>query len=109
MSDRTAKIRALNDELRKNLTAGHAFITPGVAALGPEAVARLVQTIAVYDAFCQANDPHGEHDFGSFELDGTPLFFKIDYFDQAMEFHSPDRADPKLTRRVITVMLAEEY
>jgi Protein of unknown function (DUF3768) len=109
MSDSTAKIRALNDQLRKDLTAGHAFITPGVAALGPEAVARIVQTIAVYDAFCHANDPYGEHDFGSFEAEGETIFFNIDYYDQALEFHSPDPADPKVTRRVITVMLAEEY
>jgi len=109
MSDRIAKIRALNDELRNNLTAGHAFITPGVAALGPEAVSRIVQTLAVYHAFCQVNDPYGEHDFGSFEAEGETICFKIDYYDQAMEFHSPDPADPEVTRRVITVMLAEEY
>ncbi|HEV2593799.1 MAG TPA: DUF3768 domain-containing protein [Sphingomicrobium sp.] len=109
MSDRIAKLRALNDELRNNLTVGHAFITPGVTALGPEAVSRIVQTIAVYDAFCEANDPYGEHDFGSFEAEGETIFFKIDYYDQAMEFHSPDPADPEVTHRLITVMLAEEY
>jgi len=45
-------------------------MTPGIAALGPEAVARIVQTIAVFDDFCHANDPYQEHDFGSFEVDG---------------------------------------
>jgi hypothetical protein len=109
MSADTAKIRALNDELRRNFTAGHAFITPGVAALGPEAVARIVQTIGVYDAFCQANDPYGEHDFGSFEAEGESIFFKIDYYDLGLQFHSPDPADPNVTRRIVTIMLAEEY
>ena len=47
-----------------------AVITVGVAALGPAAVERIVKTIAVFDDFCHANDPHEEHDFGSFEADG---------------------------------------
>ena len=54
----TERIRALNDELRRNLPNGHAVMTPGIAALGPEAVARIVKTIAVYDDFCHANDPY---------------------------------------------------
>ena len=102
------RIRALNDELRHNLPLGHAVMTAGIAALGPEAVARIVKTIAVYDDFCQANDPYGEHDFGSFESDGTLIFFKIDYFDKDLNYHSPDPADPSVTERVITIMLAEE-
>jgi hypothetical protein len=83
--------------------------TPGVAALGAEAVARIVKTIAVYDDFCHANDPHGEHDFGSFEAEGSVIFFKIDYYDKTLSRHSPDPSDPSVTERVITVMLAEEY
>ena len=105
----TERIRALNDELRRKLPNGHAVMTAGIAALGPEAVARLVKTIAVYDEFCHANDPYGEHDFGSFEADGHVIFFKIDYFDRAQNAHSPDPSDPSVTERVITIMLAEEY
>jgi len=48
----TERIRALNDELRRNLPNGHAVITAGVAALGAEAVARIVKTVSVYDDFC---------------------------------------------------------
>jgi Protein of unknown function (DUF3768) len=60
MSD-TDRIRILNDELRQHLLGGGAVMTPGIAALGSEAVKRLVQTIATFDNFCTANDPHGEH------------------------------------------------
>jgi hypothetical protein len=105
----TARIRALNDELRRNLPNGHAVMTTGIAALGSEAVARIVKTIAVYDDFCHANDPYGEHDFGSFEAEGHLIYFKIDYYNKALTFHSPDPSDPSVTERVITIMLAEEY
>ena len=102
-------IRRLNDDLRRQLPLGHAVMTTGIAALGPESVARIVQTIAVFDDFCHANDPHQEHDFGSFEVDGKTIFFKIDYYDKSLTMHSPDPADPSVTERVITIMLAEEY
>jgi hypothetical protein len=109
MTSKTEAIRTLNDELRQNLSAGTALITAGIAALGAEAVARIVKTIAVYDDFCHANDPYEEHDFGSFEVDGHKLFFKIDYYDKTRSCHSPDPADPSVTERVITIMFAEEY
>lgn len=109
MSMDTDRIRTLNDKLRRNLLGGKAVMTPGIAALGAEAIQRLVQTIAVFDDFCTANDPHGEHDFGAFDFDGVEIFFKIDYFDKDFQFRSPDPGDPAVTERVITLMLAEEY
>jgi hypothetical protein len=105
----TDRIRTLNDDLRRNLLNAHAVMTNGVAALGPDAVARIMKTIEVFDDFCHANDPHQEHDFGSFDADGHTIFFKIDYYDSTLSRHSPDPADPTVTERVITIMLAEEY
>jgi hypothetical protein len=72
-------------------------------------VARIIKTIEVYDNFCHANDPHEEHDFGAFEADGHAIFFKIDYFDPTLTVHSSDPSDPDITKRVITIMLADEY
>ena len=99
------RIRALNDELRQHLIGGLAVITPGVAALGPDAVERIVKTIAVFDDFCHQNDPHEEHDFGSFDVDGHEILFKIDLYEE------PDVKDanrePVITR-VLTLMSAEE-
>ena len=70
-------------------------MTTGIAALGAEAVARIVKTIEFYDDFCHANDPYEEHDFGSFEF-----FFKIDYFVKDLAQHSPDPSDPASYRKV---------
>jgi hypothetical protein len=105
----TGTIRRLNDELRRNPQRGIAVITPGIAALGQDVVQRVFRTIAVYDEFCRENDPYGEHDFGTFETNGQKVLFKIDYYDQALNMHSSDPADPTITKRVITIMLAAEY
>jgi hypothetical protein len=109
MSSRTEQICALNDELRHTLTTGLVVITPGIAALGPESVQRIIKTVSVYNDFCRANDPHEEHDFGAFEANGKTIFFKIDYYDNSLSHYSPDPADPSVTRRVITILLSEEY
>jgi hypothetical protein len=108
-TSKTDQIRALNDDVRQHLNVGTAVVTLGIAALGQEAVDRIVKTIAVCDDFCHANDPYEEHDFGAFEADGHKIFFKIDYYDKDLTYHSPDPADPNVTERVITVMLADEY
>jgi hypothetical protein len=111
MTRSSETIRALNDDLRRQLSTKRelAFLTPGIAALGPEAVERIVTTLTTYDDFCQENDPYSEHDFGSFEADGKLIFFKIDYYDTTLTFHSPDPSNPAVTRRVLTIMLADEY
>src|SRR5258708_6561243 len=103
MDPRTQRIGALNDELRQNMAAGVAVMTPGVAALGREAVDRIVKTVAVFDDFCHANDPHEEHDFGSFEAEGHTIFFKIDYFDRNLKYLSPHPTHPSAPPRLITV------
>lgn len=56
--------------------------------------------VHLHDILCEIDD-----DFGAFEYEGVPVYFKIDYFDK----DSPDPADPAVTERVITLMLATEY
>lgn len=109
MNAQTARIRELNDNLRKNLTGGHVLMTPGIAALGPESVERVVKAITVFDDFCNENDPFSEHDFGALDVDGKRIFFKIDAYDKTFSFASPDPTNPAVTERVITLMLADEY
>jgi hypothetical protein len=109
MNTKTTRIQQLNDEFRQRLTGGIAVMTPGVAALGPTAVERIVKTVQVFDDFTHASDPWSEHDFGALDADGEKIFFKIDYFDKGLKAHSPDPSNPAVTERVLTLMLASEY
>jgi hypothetical protein len=102
-------IRALNDAFRTTMTGGKVFMTAGVDALPSDVKAMVIRRVATFADFTPDNDPHGEHDFGSFEVGGRKFFFKIDYFDNELEFGSDDPADPSKTTRVLTIMLASEY
>jgi hypothetical protein len=103
------KIRALNDAFRKSMSGGRVMMTAGVDALPSDVKAMVIRRVATFADFSADNDPHGEHDFGNFMLAGRKFYFKIDYYDAAMEFGSEDPADPSKTTRVLTIMLASEY
>jgi len=107
--DRTARIRLLNDLLRTTFHGGRIMMTSGVAALEAEVRAAALEKLRTFAAFTEDNDPHGEHDFGDFTVEGVKFFFKFDYYDLRMEFGSEDPGDPTKTTRVLTLMLAEEY
>ena len=105
-------IAELNDAFRRNLSGDDVhfvYLTRGVSDLHFSAQMEIVRRVRAFDAFGPNNDPHGEHDFGSFEYAGQSIFWKIDYYDTEMQRGSPDPADPAVTRRVLTIMLAEEY
>ena len=103
------KIRALNDAFRTTMTGGRVMMTAGVDALRSDVKAMVIRRVATFSEFTPDNDPHGEHDFGSFELGGRKFFFKVDYYDPTLTYGSEDPADPAKTTRVMTIMLAEEY
>ncbi len=104
-----SRIRALNDDLRRSLGGGVLMMTAGVIALGRTKQIAILDAVAAFDGFDADNDPYGEHDFGALTVDGERLFWKIDYYDRAVTGHSPDPADPSVTTRMLTIMLAEEY
>jgi hypothetical protein len=103
------RIRELNDRFRTTMTGGQVLLTAGVSALPSDVKAIVIRRVATFSDFNADNDPHQEHDFGSFTLAGRKFFWKIDYLDAKMEFGSEDPADPSKTTRVLTIMLAGEY
>jgi|SRR5208337_4346531 len=103
------RIRELNDELRTTGIGGKMYLTRGMWAMGSDFVAHAVSAVRAFNAFTNDNDPWQEHDCATLDVDGETVIFKIDYYDVNMEYGSPDAADPNVTRRVLTIMLAEEY
>lgn len=109
MVSKVAAIRDLNDAFRRSFLGGRVMVTTAVDSL--DAVERFALLLAVrrFDSFDAGNVPHGEHDFGSIDLHGVRFFWKIDCYDRACEYASPDAGDPAVTARVLTIMRADEY
>jgi hypothetical protein len=108
-SDHSRQIAALNDAFRTSFNGGILVLTAGIQALPEEVQVEILYKVRTFDDFTPDNDPHGEHDFGSLTVRGHRVFFKIDYYDLSMEYHSENAADSTVTQRVLTVMLAGEY
>jgi hypothetical protein len=109
-ADKGARIRALNDQLRRYLIGGHVYLSHGVKALGQTEIETLMRAIAEFDDFDDGNDPFGEHDFGAVEVEGQRYFFKIDYYaDADFSAGTEDASDPDRCTRVLTVMHPAEY
>lgn len=106
---RAALIRQLNDQFRMRMTGGRVMVTQGAANLANAQLPFLLDRVSRFTAFDRGNDPYCEHDFGAFEWQGETVFWKIDYYDVDLSMGSPDPADPAVTTRVLTIMLAWEY
>ena len=124
--EQTARIARLNDLARRAMgIACTAVATVGFRSLPESDQSRVRELIETYDAFDEDNDPHGERDFGAIYqiTDGRwtterprvrddereRIFWKFDYYDRDLRFGSEDAANPAITRRVLTIMLADEY
>jgi hypothetical protein len=107
---RTETIRRLNDEARQAMGIRCRLVqTAGIAALSEAAQSKIREIVETYDDFSEANDPYGEHDFGNFTYEGDKIYWKIDYYNKTLDGGSEDPANPALTTRVLTILLASEY
>lgn len=116
-----SRIAELNDQFRSRAggpvahSAGHVpgqlFVTPGIADLDFRQLGTVLERVRTFSTFNEGNDPYGEHDFGSLDVNGLgEIFWKIDYYgDARCESGAEDPSDPQKSFRVLTVMLAEEY
>ena len=117
------RIARLNDLARRAMGIASVVVaTEGIRALPEADQSRLRELVETFDAFTPDNDPYGERDFGAIyqPVDGVwsvsrpvdvamTVFWKIDAYDRELRFGSEDPADPAVTRRVLTIMLASEY
>ena len=115
---KTKQIAALNDKCRAMIQIPmfgepevpcKIRITRGIQHLPPKDQIIIFAAVRNFDDFKEENDPYGEHDFGSVEHNGTKVFWKIDYYDTALQYGSEAPEDIAQTIRVLTIMLASEY
>jgi len=108
-AEKTLRIRTLNDTFRTTLMGGRVLLTQGIQALGTGQAQKIITKVQNFKSFTPDNAPHGEHDFGAIDHNGQKVFWKIDCYDENLEFGSEEPWNTKKTTRVLTVMLAEEY
>lgn len=104
-----SKVIELNDRLRIEGEGGRVLYTSGINRLEQSIRTKVFQAIQKFSDFTPENDPYGEHDFGSVKVDDITAFWKIDYYDKNLEYHSPAKDNPDVTERVMTILLSEEY
>lgn len=102
-------IRWLNDRLRVEGIGGMVVLTGSLIHEHPVKQLMARSLVAAFDAFDEANDPYGEHDYGVIMLKGEKIMWKIDYYATDMMHLSPDPADPEVTKRVLSIFLSEDY
>lgn len=104
------EIARLNDLFRTAWGVGGTVLqTEGISTLPIVDQSKIREKVELFKDFNEENDPHGEHDFGAFDHEGEKIFWKIDYYSPDMKGGSEDPFDPSQTRRVLTIMLANEY
>lgn len=102
-------IAILNDNFRKTFIGGEVLLTAGIANMNSEDKANIVSLVKNFDNFTADNNPYFENDFGSFDYKDEKILFKIDYYDLNNQYMSENPANPDITNRVMTIMLAHEY
>lgn len=102
-------IKTLNDNFRKTFIGGTVVLTQGIKDKADQDIAAILSKIVFFNDFTEENDPYGEHDFGKITYKQQIIYWKIDYYDETMQYLSENPSNPEVTNRVMTVMLAEEY
>jgi hypothetical protein len=96
--------------MRKEIPrVGQTALTAGINAMDFSDQGDILEKVRDFNNFSEENDPWGERDFGSFTQNGELIYWKIDYYGLDMQTGSENPADPSVTKRVLTIMLAEEY
>lgn len=124
--EQTDAIRRLNDAARAIPGVSClASATMGFQALSDQDRSAALALIAAFSKFDDNNDPYGEHDFGALyrlvsgawtqerpdddKVISVTVFWKIDYYDPNLTAGSEAPWDAQQTKRVLTIMLSNEY
>ena len=73
---------------------GRLMLTQGVSAKGTLVVHRCLLALAHYDGWKKNNDPHGEADMCTFDVDGLKVCAKLELYEKHdQNFGSEDPAE----------------
>jgi Protein of unknown function (DUF3768) len=121
-NENAKRIAELNDRFRLRFNIpfldtslavpGDIVATRAVIDLAAQVQVSIWEMVRRFDAFDEGDDPHGEHDFGAFEVEGAAekILWKIDYYaDASRESGSEDPSDITRCYRVLTIMLASDW
>ena len=102
-----------NDKLRQSifnsLGKNKLVLSHDVSQLNLIDGIEVLKLVKEFKTFTKDDDPYGEHDFGSFNFKDISYFWKIDYYDNDLKFHSEDKLNAEKTIKVLTVLRASEY
>lgn len=103
-------VAELNDAFRSTFQTGPVILSKGVASLVEKDRNRVIAMVSRFSEFTENNDPDGLHNFGVCEHANVgKVLWRIDCYDRDYRDTSRDPANPDITRRVLTIMLEEEY
>jgi hypothetical protein len=96
-------IRKLNDRFRRTFIGGHVTVTDGVAALPLSTQHAIKKAVRWFSKF-----EDRDHEFGTLDVEGQKIFWRIEHYDRTFRKASPDPANPRKTVRVLRIGLMSE-
>ncbi len=109
VQQRVRQIRRLNEEARASDLWDLLVFSSRLHVLGPIALVKIRQIVPNYDEFFAKNNFFEEHDFGKIGFGRHKVFWIIACYGKFLSHRTVDASDERLTTRVLTTMLAEEY
>ena len=103
------RIRTLNDAFRRTFVGGTVVITAGVEALPSTNAARSSRRCAPSTPSPTTTIPTANTTSARSTRAASAASGRSTMYDRETEMGSPDPADPSVTTRVLTIMLADEY
>ena len=103
----------LNDRLRVHgdQSIGKIVVHRHITALSGQEMMDIMKAVRTYNDWCEEKDPYGEHDYGSFEMNGETYIWKIEYYDPSYTYgvYESVRNNTKECKRLLTILPADQY
>ena len=102
-------VRVLEKEVFPRFSIGESLLPQCMEYIEEAGMLAAVHAVMAIETFTEDNDPYGDHSFGVIEVRGHKLFWKLDLYNTDYSMGSDNPTGLTKTRRVLTIMLAEEY